>query len=226
MQQEPGGGGRAPQGHDFVDPASSKSFEDASPSGNAFYYMNTLPSTLSDRSGSGSFVGSTYASSFGDNSYNGAKTRAFEEIVGYVRGCVKHLADNLAICMPPPGGRTANQMQQCTEYMIGSLTPSGGLTKVTSMVSAGRSVVSGLKLQKSLASAEQMGQEGRVIAGRGSKDAFRDAYKFSEDFGGTSEDWVKKSSTNFVAKDGTSFETHWVENINTGERVEFKTLFK
>jgi hypothetical protein len=82
MQQEPGGGGRAPQGHDFVDPASSKSFEDASPSGNAFYYMNTLPSMMSDRSGSGSFVGTTYASLFGDNSYNGAKSRAFNESLG------------------------------------------------------------------------------------------------------------------------------------------------
>jgi hypothetical protein len=66
MQQEPGGGGRAPQGHDFVDPASSKSFEDASPSGNAFYYQNTLPSLMSDRS---------------DGIYsNGAGTDAYKEI--------------------------------------------------------------------------------------------------------------------------------------------------
>ena len=81
MQQEPGGGGRAPQGHDFTDPASHKSFEDAS-SGNAFNYLNTLPSMMSDRSGNGSFVGGTYASLFGDNSYNGAKSRAFAELFG------------------------------------------------------------------------------------------------------------------------------------------------
>ena len=79
MQQEPGGGGRAPQGDDFADPASHKSFENASPSGNAFNYLNTLPSMMSDRSGNGSFVGGTYASLFGSNSYNGAKSDAYIE---------------------------------------------------------------------------------------------------------------------------------------------------
>ena len=80
MQQEPGGGGRAPQGDDFADPASHKSFENASPSGNAYNYLNVFPSMMSDRSGNGSFVGGTYASLFGDNSYNGAKSKAHKEM--------------------------------------------------------------------------------------------------------------------------------------------------
>jgi len=71
-----------------------------------------------------------------------------------------------------------------------------------------------------------MGQQGRVVAGKGSKEVFRDASWFSKDFGGVPEDWIKKASdTKFVARDGTSFTTRWVENINTGERVGFKTKF-
>jgi len=36
---------------------------------------------------------------------------------------------------------------------------------------------------------------------------------------------AKMSSNSYTAPDGTKFETHWVENIKTGERVEFKTKF-
>lgn len=43
--------------------------------------------------------------------------------------------------------------------------------------------------------------------------------------GGHAADWVKKSSSSHTARDGVTFETHWVENVRTGQHVEFKTKF-
>lgn len=37
-------------------------------------------------------------------------------------------------------------------------------------------------------------------------------------------DWVKKVSSSFTALDGVKFETHWVENLKTGERILEKTV--
>ena len=62
MQQEPGDGGRAPQGDDFADPASHKSFENASPSGNAYNYLNVFPSMMSDRAPGSNYSTGTDAS--------------------------------------------------------------------------------------------------------------------------------------------------------------------
>lgn len=78
-------------------------------------------------------------------------------------------------------------------------------------------------LKKSLASAEQMGEVGTAIAGKGSKVAFRDAGRVASKYGGDAADWVKKTSSSYSAADGVKFETHWVENIKTGKRVEYKT---
>ena len=33
------------------------------------------------------------------------------------------------------------------------------------------------------------------------------------------------SSSSYTGSDGLQFETHWYENVQTGERVEFKTKF-
>ena len=35
----------------------------------------------------------------------------------------------------------------------------------------------------------------------------------------------KKSSSEYLALDGKKIESHWVENIKTGERQEFKSIF-
>jgi RHS repeat-associated protein len=82
-----------------------------------------------------------------------------------------------------------------------------------------------LRLSKSLASEAQMGEAGTVMAGQGGRVAFRDAARIAKEYGGNAADWVKKTSSSFTAKDGTQFETHWVENLQTGQRVEFKTKF-
>ncbi len=50
------------------------------------------------------------------------------------------------------------------------------------------------------------------------------AERLAEYYGGNAADWVKKSSSSFT-KNGTTFETHWYENISTGLRIEYKTKF-
>ena len=89
--------------------------------------------------------------------------------------------------------------------------------------SGANSALNNLKLSKQLASEAQMSEQGTTIAGGNSGTVFRDAERVVKEYGGSPSDWVKKSSTSYTAKDGTKFETHWVENIRTGQRVEIKT---
>lgn len=54
------------------------------------------------------------------------------------------------------------------------------------------------------------------------KKSFRDAKKFAEQYSDQAEDWVKKSSASFNVDHKISIQTHWVENIKTGQRVAEK----
>jgi hypothetical protein len=58
----------------------------------------------------------------------------------------------------------------------------------------------------------------------GARAAFRDAGRVAAEYGGSPADWVKMSSSGFRAADGTTFATHWVENIFTGQQVESKVV--
>ncbi|WP_198949576.1 RHS repeat-associated core domain-containing protein [Halovibrio salipaludis] len=91
--------------------------------------------------------------------------------------------------------------------------------------SVAKSPSSAIKLNKQLGSQQQLGETGSTIAGQGSKQSFRDADRVAREHGGSAEDWVKKSSSSHEAPDGTRFETHWSENVRTGQRVEHKTKF-
>jgi len=82
-----------------------------------------------------------------------------------------------------------------------------------------------LKLKNQLASQAQMAESGTTMSGAGGRVAFRDAQRVASEHGGNAADWVKKTSSSFTDGKGTRFETHWVENIKTGQRVEFKTKF-
>lgn len=90
---------------------------------------------------------------------------------------------------------------------------------------AANNAADGLRLNKSLASQSQMSEAGTIMAGPGGRVPFRDAPRVAEQYGGSASDWVKKTSPSYTARDGAQFETHWVENIKTGQRVEFKTKF-
>jgi RHS repeat-associated protein len=82
-----------------------------------------------------------------------------------------------------------------------------------------------VRLKKSLASEQQMTESGIPIAGTGTGVPFRDANRIATQYGGEAGDWRKMTSTSYTAPDGKRFETHWVENSKTGQRVEFKTKF-
>jgi hypothetical protein len=89
-----------------------------------------------------------------------------------------------------------------------------------------KAAAEGLNLSKKLASESQIAeQEGRLIAGKGADEEFRNAEQIAREYGGKAEDWVKKSSSKYYSKDGYLFETHWIENLITGQRIEFKTKF-
>jgi RHS repeat-associated protein len=83
-------------------------------------------------------------------------------------------------------------------------------------------------LNKQLASQQQMTRpSAATTAGAGSAPfkSFRGAARAAKKYGGDPSDWVKKSSAPHTAPDGKRFETHWIENIKTNERQEFKTNF-
>jgi hypothetical protein len=80
-----------------------------------------------------------------------------------------------------------------------------------------------LQLNKQLASAEQIGQGGTALAGAGTNTPLRVANELATQYGGQAADYAKMGSTSYTASDGVQFETHWYQNVQTGERFEFKT---
>ena len=92
---------------------------------------------------------------------------------------------------------------------------------------AASNTTNGLRLQKQLGNAEQLGQltsgRGRVIAGAGSETPIRDVQRLAKQYGGTSSDWAKVRSNSRVASDGTRFEIHAYQNGN-GQIFETKTI--
>lgn len=85
------------------------------------------------------------------------------------------------------------------------------------------SAVSGILLNRSLASAQQMGERGFPIAGAGTLKELRVAQQLAVDYGGSPDDWAKMVSSSYRGPDGYAFQTRWYENTKTGLRVEWKT---
>lgn len=85
------------------------------------------------------------------------------------------------------------------------------------------SAINRIELNKDLAKREQATQIGEDIAGGTASKPFRDADRAAQTYGGSAEEWVKRSSSNKLAPDGTKSETHWIQNLSTGQREEFKT---
>ncbi|MCM2263857.1 MAG: RHS domain-containing protein [Desulfuromonadales bacterium] len=121
-------------------------------------------------------------------------------------------------------GLAADTAALAIPYVPAGLSKVGKVAKVANITdNTANSAVDALKLKKSLASESQMRGAGRIIAGAGGPKPFRDATRVSEQYGGGPSDWVKKSSSSYTAPDGAKFETHWVESITSGQRVEHKT---
>lgn len=92
------------------------------------------------------------------------------------------------------------------------------------MVGEAASAADAADLAKSLASEEQIAQTGIGLAGSGTENALRVAQQLAQDYGGEPGDWAKMSSTARDMPDGTHIETHWYENVVTGQRVEYKSI--
>lgn len=105
-------------------------------------------------------------------------------------------------------------------------TVTGNLEKFSN--NEAHSTVSGLNLNKSLASEAQLAalnkDGGRAIAGMGTKKILRDAPRLSAKHGGNPKDWSKVTSKSYKATDGTVFEIHAYRNAVTGKLVEAKTI--
>jgi hypothetical protein len=91
-----------------------------------------------------------------------------------------------------------------------------------------KSAAQAAALKQSLALREvrerQAKENGTIIAGGEAKKTFRKAPEFAKKFGGSPQDWVKKTSTSYVDGEGRIHSTHWVENIRTGERKQIRPV--
>ena len=89
-----------------------------------------------------------------------------------------------------------------------------------------QSAASAQKLKQKLAEEQQLNENG-IITHRGGNDStrsdyFRDAEKFAQQYGGKVEEWVKKSRTSFDTSSNSLIQTHWTENLVTGQRLTTK----
>jgi RHS repeat-associated protein len=89
---------------------------------------------------------------------------------------------------------------------------------------AAKNAADAIRLKKSLAGEQQTKEVGEPFAGAGTPKKLKEADRLSNTYGGNPNDWSKMSSSSCKAPDGTQIETHWYENIRTGERVEPKTV--
>jgi RHS repeat-associated protein len=123
---------------------------------------------------------------------------------------------------------------------VASVIPSGStgglLAKTVGGKQAAADVVEGVvdvaispqpglvKINKQIASQQQMGEAGAVIAGGSSKTPLRKAGDLAKEHGGDASNYVKKSSSAYPAGDGVKLSTHWEENVLTGERFNMKSI--
>ena len=130
-------------------------------------------------------------------------------------------------------GYSAEGALTIASFFVGGAATAGKIGGVSKATSTASSTIDGVNLAKSLASRQQMGEAGRILAGPGSTPftPFRDASRVANTYGGQASSWVKRSSSNFEAPNITGnpnfqlFETHWVENTLTRQQFEFKTKF-
>jgi len=135
------------------------------------------------------------------SNYQGADLSNYtdEDYYNHIKALDKAYTDNLIIFM--------------MGYVGG---PEAGASREASLAT------NSVNLQKQLAKEAQMGQVGTKII-KSSK--LWDVERIVKQYGGKAEDWIKKTSDSFTAKDGVKIETHWFENTSTGVRVEFKHIY-
>jgi RHS repeat-associated protein len=107
---------------------------------------------------------------------------------------------------------------------LGTATPElVGLDSAVIASEGASSAAQAARLAASLASEQQMTEEGVTMAGGTAKTVLRAASRLADEYGGQAAEWVKKTSSEFTRSDGFRIQTHWYESIITGCRVEQKT---
>jgi len=108
-----------------------------------------------------------------------------------------------------------------------SLLGRGAANGVDDVGNAAHNAADGLRLNKSLASQQQVGElnsgVAERIAGAGTDKALRDASRLSKEHGGNAGDWAKVRSSSKTHSDGVRQETHAYQNAKTNQVVEHKT---
>jgi RHS repeat-associated protein len=87
------------------------------------------------------------------------------------------------------------------------------------------SALNGLRLNAQLASESQVAGPGDAIIGAGTKTPLHAAERLAAQYGGDPYSWAKMTSPTYSNGWGLTFSTHWYENLETGLRVEWKTVF-
>ena len=85
-----------------------------------------------------------------------------------------------------------------------------------------KSVINRDLLYHQLQIQEKLGEIGTPFAGGVTGVLFRNEDRIVKQYGGEMGDWVKSRSTDFTSKAGQDIRLHWVENLKTGQRVEYK----
>lgn len=107
---------------------------------------------------------------------------------------------------------------------LASGSPRSQASRIATEAGSGaESAVAGRVLGRQLASEQQVGEAGTAMAGAGTSTELRAASRLADQYGGSASDWAKIGGSSYRGADGLQFETHWYENIRTGQRVEFKT---
>ena len=147
------------------------------------------------------------------------------------KNIVQNVVDSQSTDPEVAGPALGNQMSFVAETALGgelaSIAKIGQVSKVSKVTNIADDVASsstsGLKLNKQLASQQQLGEQGTVIAGGDSGTVLRKAEAMAKQYGGDPSDYVKKKSSVHTASDGTTRRIHWEENVKTGQRYNQKT---
>ncbi|MFX1412133.1 MAG: hypothetical protein ACFFA6_17470 [Promethearchaeota archaeon] len=83
--------------------------------------------------------------------------------------------------------------------------------------------VDAARLERWFAVQQLASEPGRIIAGgKNNPRILWDWERVVSTYGGDRYDWVKMTSSSYTCRDGTKFQIHWIQNVTTGMRVEFK----
>ena len=116
----------------------------------------------------------------------------------------------------PLNANEAQDLQRAIQRANDQNSEPGGVCRAESALNS-------INLSKQLARESQMVERGISIAGTGTSIPLKQAERLAQQYGGNPADWVKMTSSTYRSSSGFQIETHWFENIQTGQRIQIKT---